>query len=114
MHAGSFCDETTYTRETYKRYFPVLEGAAWKSVFGTPMTSDHTEFKQFQEKWPTLKSCKEQFKKLQIEDRKQISLKEESVSFHKMVLNEGKNLFLQGMCRNYPNTIGRNSVPAVA
>lgn len=76
--------------------FELLEGAAWKSVFGSSMSPDYAEFKQFQEKWPTLKNCKEQFKKLQIKDRKLISLKEETVSFLKMVLSEEKYLLLRG------------------
>ncbi|GBN88036.1 hypothetical protein AVEN_175043-1 [Araneus ventricosus] len=44
--------------------------------------------------------------------RKLINLKEESISFLKMVLNEEKNLLLRSdyrMCQNYLNTVRRNS-----
>ncbi|GBM54697.1 hypothetical protein AVEN_13046-1 [Araneus ventricosus] len=39
--------------------FKLSEGAAWKSVFGTSTSPDHTEFKQFQEKnGPHLKTAR--------------------------------------------------------
>ncbi|GBM13549.1 hypothetical protein AVEN_123968-1 [Araneus ventricosus] len=66
--------------------FELHEDTAWKSVFGTSMSSDNTEFKEFQEKLLTVKNCKGQFKKLQIEDCKLRSLKEITVSFLTMVL----------------------------
>ncbi|GBL97883.1 hypothetical protein AVEN_126998-1 [Araneus ventricosus] len=60
------------------------------------MTPDHTEFKEFEEKWSILTNYKEQLKTLQIKNRIQKSLKEETVSFLKIVLNEEKNLLLLG------------------
>ncbi|GBM26213.1 hypothetical protein AVEN_22774-1 [Araneus ventricosus] len=92
----SFGKEATVFGFSRQHVFELVEGAAWKSVFDTSMSPDHAEFKQFQERWLTLKNGKDQFKNLRIKNRKLISLKEETVSFLKIVLNEEKNLLLQG------------------
>ncbi|GBL72623.1 hypothetical protein AVEN_127882-1 [Araneus ventricosus] len=74
----------------------LLESECGSQVsFRTSKSPDHTEFKDFKEKCPTLKNYNGQFKKLPTKDRKLISLKEETVSFLKMVLNEKRNLLLR-------------------